>query len=228
MDESSSEGPHGKSRIIVQSSAEDALKAHLTEFQCLRTEIQWLINNGMMFQYFAILLIGAALPTVTWTLVQAPRLYLVVVLAFSLIFSWLGTLYFWEHVEIHLVAGYLKSAVRSRVRTLTNCQDWWAWEEYKEKEWDKLGNPNLFLSRCALFLIPSFLFLVGIIIFVVYHRWSGLTGFYRARSLVLLASFFAIDCIFFLYLLHLLVFRGNLRKRFLSGPSGVDAIHPDT
>jgi hypothetical protein len=98
----------------------------------------------MRYQQFAIVIAAAGLSASTFTISQHPRLQLALGFALSAVLCWLGVLYYWEHVEIHVVAGYLQRVVREKVRMATHMDTWWEWEEYKGAQWKRLGTPNLF------------------------------------------------------------------------------------
>lgn len=151
------------------------LTATLTEFQCLRTEIEWLIRNGMRYQQFAMALAAAGLSAGTVTLTQDPGLYPGLAAAISIVLSWLGILYHWEHVEIHVVASYLQKVVRKKVRQLSGDLSWWHWEEHKLESWKSIGNPDIYRRRLLAFLVVSSLFWVTAAITVIVE-WSSLAG----------------------------------------------------
>jgi hypothetical protein len=97
---------------------EDVLAAWLAEYQALRAEIEWLINDGTRYQNFAITLLGIIGATIGWLLKEASALLLPTLLAVPFIFCLLGFLYSRQHEEVYIVAAYLKDYLRPRVRQL--------------------------------------------------------------------------------------------------------------
>jgi hypothetical protein len=147
-------------QVLQPQSDRDGFEALVKEFESLRTEIEWLIANGMRYQQFAIVITVAGLSASTFTISQQPSLYPALGYALSAVVSWLGVLYFWEHVEIHVVAGYIQQVLRPKVRKASCVDTWWEWEEYKGDQWKRkeIGNPNLFRVRLLSFCLIAFLF----------------------------------------------------------------------
>lgn len=189
-----------------------AFDALVAEFQYLRTEIQWLIANGMRYQQFAILIAAAGLSASTFTMSQYPHLHPALGFALSAVLSWLGILYYWEHVEIHVVAGYLQQVVREKVRAVTRVDTWWEWEEYKGAQWRTLGTPNLFRWRLSSFCFIALLFAVTSLAAAWQYRDD-----LRDDRLVAVtsASLFFGSLGLTVRLLFLIIFRSRLSERFL-------------
>jgi len=78
----------------------------VTEFESLRSEIRWLVANGMRYLQFAMFIAVAGLSASTYTISQSAKPYLQPSLGFAVctVLSRLGILCSWEHVEIHVVA----------------------------------------------------------------------------------------------------------------------------
>jgi hypothetical protein len=191
-----------------------AYDAGVAEFRFLRTEMEWLINNGMRYQQFAIVLTAAGLSASALTITQYSAFYPGLAAALSAVFAYLGILYYWVHVEIHVVAGYLQKQVRQRVRDASGVDDWWNWEEYKDKQWKNIfKSPNLFRARLLAFLVISFLFFGTSI-------WAAAIGLEGMMPDLLLGAANGVLCLGALSLLgrlaYLLAFRSRLSELLLN------------
>lgn len=200
------------SQVVTDRAAFDAL---VTEFQCLRSEIQWLIANGMRYQQFAIVIAAAGLSASTFTISQYPHLYPALGFALSAVLCWLGILYYWEHVEIHVVAGYLQQVVRAKVRMATRVDTWWEWEEYKGAQWKRMGTPNLFRWRLSSFCFIALLFTVT----SLGAAWQYHDDLRNDRLITLTSAFlFLGSLVLTLRLLFLIFFRSRLSEILLGRP----------
>lgn len=144
------------------------LAAWLAEYQALRAEIEWLINDGTRYQNFAITLLGVIGAAIGWLLKENSVLLLPALLVIPFIYCLLGFLYSRQHEEVFVVAAYLKDYVRPRVRQLVGDDSIWGWEEFKSQRWESTGrsrrwmrsrpfgtNNIVFLLRAMLFVAPS-------------------------------------------------------------------------
>lgn len=155
----------------------DVLATWLAEYQALRAEIEWLINDGTRYQNFAITLLGIIGAMIGWLLKEASALLLPTLLVVPFIFCLLGFLYLRQHEEVYIVAAYLKDYLRPRVRQLVGDEYVWGWEEFKNERWDAMFrrrrfkafgiNDTVFLLRAMLFIIPSVLALSGVMMCLV-------------------------------------------------------------
>jgi hypothetical protein len=153
---------------------DDVLAAWLAEYQCLRAEIEWLINDGTRYQNFAITLVGIIGAAIGWLLKEAPIILIPTLLVVPFVFCLLGFLYSRQHQEVYIVAAYLKDYVRPRVRELVGDESLWGWEEFKSQEWRALSpyrrfkpfglNDIVFLLRAMLFILPSIVALSVVVI----------------------------------------------------------------
>lgn len=195
----------------------EAFDALISEFENLRSEIQWLVANGMRYQQFGIAITIAGLSATTFTISKHPYLYPPLGFALSAVLSWLGILYYWEHVEIHVVAGYIQEIIRPKVCKAANLKNWWEWEEYKNEQWKKkkLGMPNLFRWRLLSFCIIAALFALTSIGTIV-NFWCE---FYGNKLVFWMSIFLLVGALILLFRLAFLGFRRSNLSDIIFGES---------
>jgi hypothetical protein len=142
------------------------IDAHLAEYEALRNEIEWLIRDASQYQTYALGLI-AILPPAFALLVDTRQSWLLVpsLLLASAAFALFGYLFFRNHQEVYVIAGYLARVVRPQVRALTGSTTLWGWEEYKASTYAALrgssrlgglaGLPFVVMLRLLVFLLPA-------------------------------------------------------------------------
>jgi hypothetical protein len=204
------------------------VEAHVAEYLALRSEIEWLIKDGSQYQGFAIALLAAALPVLQFLSQRYQDVFSVTLLVIPFLFCLLGLLYFRQHEEVYVIAAYLATSLRPRVRTLTGDPELWGWEEFKAAHgapttgmasWVS-GGRTILVLRALLFVVPSLLAVVVAAVLMVHGRpYLSATGAVRALMLVGLA----LDAAITLLLLLSLAVRGNLAGRLLA----LDGIRAD-
>jgi hypothetical protein len=219
--------PNNSSRARKGSDVEDSLAAWLAEYQALRAEIEWLINDGTRYQNFAITLLGIIGATIGWVLKEASALLVPSLLIVPFIFCLLGFLYSRQHEEVYIVAAYLKDYLRPRVRQLVGDEYLWGWEEFKKQRWDAMSrrrrfkpfgiNDTVFLLRAMLFIIPSVLSLTGVMMCLV-----GVAPFPTVSlrewtiTIVIGVSVLFDSCLVLLLIRHLFL-RGRMPQELFKG-----------
>lgn len=204
---------------------EQKLAAWLAEYQALRTEIEWLIQDGTRYQNFAITLVGIVIAALGWILKDPADLLLPILLAIPFVFSHLGFLYLRQHEEVFVIAAYLREYLRPRVRSLLSDDSLWGWEEFKAKRTQELTSRTLvsFLStntvivmlRTLLFLLPSLLALLAATLYSLQAGLDKLRLTYSDPSVVTLSVIFLFDVLLVvLFAIHV-VRRGDFLKSIL-------------
>lgn len=208
---------------------QDRLYACLAEYECLRTEMEWLIRHGNQYQNFAIGLVAAAIGAGAWVFDKPPTLILLGLLALPFLFCVLGFLFFREHEEIYVIAAYLAEHVRPQVRSLAGDDTLWGWEEFKHERTGEMYKGRLskalstsrmiLMVRTSLFLIPSILALLAVLGYGVnYVTSQGICQFMSslggATSLLFAIGFLFDATIVSLFIVYVWT-QGNLPSRIL-------------
>lgn len=203
---------------------EDALAAWLAEYNSLRTEIEWLIQDGTSYQNYAITLLGILGAAIGWLLNEASVLLLPSLLIIPVIFTLLGFLYIRQHEEVFIVAAYLKEYVRPRVRELVREPMLWGWEEFKTARLKRNNRRRghflnstdiIILLRGALFILPSVVTLILALLSML-----GVAPFEFARVTIwplstIIVILFILDILLVLVLVYYLFFKGRSLPRDL-------------
>ena len=100
-----------------------ALNAWLAEYKSLRAEIEWLVEGGTKYQNFAITLLGLLSSILAWVIERSHDLIIPSLLVVPFLFTLLGFLYCRQHEEVYVIAAYLNTYVRPRVRALVGDND---------------------------------------------------------------------------------------------------------
>jgi hypothetical protein len=153
-------------QLAADAAMPSRVDAHLAEYEALRNEIEWLIRDASQYQTYALGLI-AVLPAAFALLVDTRQAWLVApaILVASAAFCLFGYLFFRNHQEVYVIAGYLAREVRPRVRALVGSDNLWGWEEYKAKAYGVLRQSSrlgglasltfVVMLRLLVFLLPA-------------------------------------------------------------------------
>lgn len=201
-------------------SSQALIEAHVAEYLALRSEIEWLIKDGSQYQGFAIALLAASLPLLQFLSQTSPALLLITLLPIPFLFCLLGFLYFRQHEEVHIIAAYLASSLRPKVRALTGDPELWSWEEFKSvrsapagriMSW-AAGGRTIFVLRALLFVVPSLLSVC--VAGVLLSRGSPyVPQLWEAQALIMLAL--VVDAVITCALLLYLATQGDFAGRIL-------------
>lgn len=171
--------------------------AHLAEYEALRHEIEWLVRDASQYQTYALGLI-AVLPAAFALLVDTRQSWLLApaILIASAAFSLFGYLFFRNHQEVYVIAGYLARVVRPQVRTLTASATLWGWEEYKADTYARLRSsstlgglaslPFVVMLRLLVFLLPASAGPVVTLIVLSRNGWAASTATYTGFGAIML------------------------------------------
>ncbi len=197
------DGPGGDA---ARSSRVDA---HLAEYEALRHEIEWLIRDASQYQTYALGLI-AVLPAAFALLVDTRQAWLVApaILVASAAFCLFGYLFFRNHQEVYVIAGYLAREVRPQVWALVGSENLWGWEEYKAKTYRILRRSSrlgglasltfVVMLRLLVFLLPAAVGVVTVLVMLIRGAFSmattytwvgvGLLGWVALVELIILVA----------------------------------------
>jgi hypothetical protein len=209
-----------------------SVEAWLAEYNCLRREIEWLINDATKYQALSISIVALVAPGIAWTETEAPRLVIPALLSVPFVVTLLGFLFYRQHEEVHVIAVYLRDYVRPQIRTALRDTALWGWEEFKAERHRALretavirgisSSTVVILLRSMLFVAPS---LVALTLAGVKAEQLGLaklTGEFRGIGVVGLAGYAFIDVVLVIALSIYLLRQGDLGKRIMtpvqSGP----------
>jgi hypothetical protein len=200
------------------------IDVHIAEYEALRTEIEWLIKDGTMYQNLVFTLMGVVIAAEGWIYQNAPNLVIPVLLVIPFLFSLLGYLYIRQHEEVYIIASYLKDNLRPKLRKLLGDEELWQWEEFKSKKTDKFFNKGkmrfitsdkmITILRAMLFVLPSFIAIILITVYVLRGGIKALETNFGDGLIYLFLMLYFIDLLVFLSFIVFMIFRSNLRKRF--------------
>jgi len=226
MDEFIHNNLHFPAESSKQASMQDRLSVWLAEYQALRTEIEWLIRDANQYQNFAIALLGAVTAAIAWVFEKAPTLIVPTLLVVPFLFCLLGFLFFRQHEEVYVIAAYLREYVRPQVRLLTKDNALWGWEEFKARRTDQIYKCGLFKAistskmilvlRTLLFLIPSILSLLVVIIYVTLQGIHQFVSNYGTTNTAFFAIGFFFDVVVVSLLIRNLFTQSDLPRRVLA------------
>ena len=214
------------------------MAACLAEFHALREEMRWLREEAAQYQAFTLTIIAAAGPLIGFELSSHKMWVLPTMVVLPLPFTILGFLFFHQHLEVYVVAGYIRDGIRPHMERLCDSEGdehlplpkyaIWEWERYKAEIFARLprapwldfavGSRTTHFMRSVLFLGPALVSIAAEIIVAVQYGSDRLERAYGATGLTLLAIGFASDLLF-AALFTLSAWRRGDFARFVLGPA---------
>jgi|GEM_PF-4287560 len=214
-----------------------SLNACLAEFHALREEMRWLREEAAQYQAFALALVAAAGPLIGFELSSHKAWVLPTTVIIPLPFTVLGFLFFHQHLEVYVVAGYIRDGIKPHIERLCGTESnkhpvlpeyaIWEWERYKAEIFARLptarwldfavGHRTTHFMRSVLFLGPALASIAANVVVVRHYGYGRLRDAYGATGLTLLAIGFAADLLFAALFILSAWRRGDF-ARFVLGP----------
>ncbi len=202
-----------------------AVEVWLAEYNNLRREIEWLINDATRYQALSISIVTLVAPAVAWVETQAPRLLLSTLLSVPFVVTLLGFLFYRQHEEVHVIAVYLRDYVRPRVRAALADSAIWGWEEFKSERHQVLRETSVIRGlssstvvmalRSMLFVGPSLVALALAGVTATRLGLAQLLGAFGRIGVAALAGYAFLDAVL-VAALSVYVFRqGDLGARIM-------------
>jgi hypothetical protein len=235
---SMSEDRGGHPRVVeVRDPAVDAC---LAEYHALRGEMLWLREEAAQYQGFALAITAALGPLLGFELASHTKWVIPTMVVVPLPFAVLGFLFFRQHLEVYIVAEYIRKHIRDKIRTLCSAQrhgpprtdaemaaikDLWNWEEVKSEEFRDfvkirwldfiVAHKLAVFMRTALFLGPAVAAMVTAVALVLQSNMRSLYTEYSKAGCWLMLVCFVADIVSVALLVALLAARGDFSRSVL-------------